>query len=209
MLSPKLSGVRLIGSAAVLLSASFVPFAASAQSQSDNTSVADAARRAREQKKAAAKPVRTLTNDDLPAAPADAVRPAAAPTPATEATASGEQGKSETATTSRPVGSEPTAEADAAGKRAETEAALKRVKAELAQAQGELDVLQRKAALDSDSYYSKTDYARDSEAKARLDADAQQINDKKAQVDNLKAKIAALQAELGEAAEADKPAQPL
>jgi hypothetical protein len=107
------------------------------------------------------------------------------------------------------VGSEPSAEADAAGKRAETEAALKRVKAELAQAQGELDVLQRKAALDSDSYYSKTDYARDSEAKARLDADAQQINDKKAQVDNLKAKIAALQAELGEAAEPDKPAQPL
>jgi len=44
--------------------------AAPAQSQDGSApSVAEAARRAREQKKTAAKPVRTLTNDDLPAAP--------------------------------------------------------------------------------------------------------------------------------------------
>src|SRR6266404_5260291 len=44
--------------------------AALAQSQSDSApSVAEAARRAREQKKHDAKPVHTFTNEDLPAAP--------------------------------------------------------------------------------------------------------------------------------------------
>jgi hypothetical protein len=63
--------------------------------------------------------------------------------------------------------------------------------------------------LDSDAFYAKTDYARDTEGQARLDTDAQQVNNKKSQVNDLKAKVAALQAELGEAAEADKPSQPL
>src|SRR5260370_2948749 len=55
-----------------------------AQSQSDPApSVAEAARRAREKKKENAKPVRTLTNDDLPAAPAgDVANGAVSPTPA-------------------------------------------------------------------------------------------------------------------------------
>jgi hypothetical protein len=66
MLSPKPSKVSLIGSAALLVSLGLWPFLASAQSQGDSSSVADAARRAREQKRAAAKPARTLTNDDLP-----------------------------------------------------------------------------------------------------------------------------------------------
>jgi len=206
MLSLKLSQVPLIGSAALLLSLGLLPFAASAQSQSDNSSVADAARRAREQKKAAAKPARTLTNDDLPAAPAERAQPAVAPTDAAEPAANSDQAKPEgeaAAPAKAPV------PADSGGKkRAETEAALKRAKAELAQAQSELDVLQRQAALDSDTYYSKTDYARDTDGKARLDADAQQVNDKKSRVEDLKAKVVALQAEVGETAESDKPAQP-
>ena len=61
-----------------------LPSATWAQSQSDSApSVAEAARRAREKKRENAKPVRTLTNDDLPAAPAgDAVTGTATPTPA-------------------------------------------------------------------------------------------------------------------------------
>ena len=98
--------------------------------------------------------------------------------------------------------------AGAQKKKAEIEAALKLAKAELARAQSELDVLQRKSALDSDSFYSQTDYSHDTDGKARLDADAQQVNDKKSQVDELKSKVAALQAELGEASEPEKPAQP-
>ena len=209
MLSAKRLKVSLIGSGALLFSLSFWPFAASAQSQGDNASVADAARRAREQKRATSKPVRTLTNDDLPAAPAQPALPVAAATGAAEtpdadqAQASGEG----TAPAKAPPAVRPGGEPDA--KRAEREAALKRAKADLAEAQGQLDVLQRKAALDSDTFYSKTGYASDSEGKERLDAEAQQISDKKSQVDDLKAKVVALEAELGQAAEPDKPAQPL
>jgi|KBSSwiStaDraftv2_1062776.scaffolds.fasta_scaffold254050_2 hypothetical protein len=208
MSSLKLSTFRLIGSA-VLLSSCLLPLAASAQSQSDNTSVADAARRAREQKKNATKPARTLTNDDLPAAPAATAPPVVAP--ATESTAASDQSKPEEpgAPLKAAAPAEPAAQAGTASKRrVEAEAALKRAKAELTQAQGELDVLGRKAALDSDAYYSKTDYARDTEGKARLDADTQQVNDKKSQVDVLKAKVAALQSELGQASDPERPAQP-
>src|SRR4030095_7042156 len=74
----------LAGSAAALLSLGILPGMATAQSQGDNTSVADAARRAREQTKKAAKPTRTLTNDDLPAAPPASPQSASAPTGAAE-----------------------------------------------------------------------------------------------------------------------------
>jgi glucose/arabinose dehydrogenase len=203
MLFPKFSFERalLSASAALLL---FLP-TAGAQSQSDNTSVAEAARRAREQKKNAAKPVRTLTNDDLPAA---SPSPAAVSAPAADAATSG--GAQPEAGKAAPAKAEPTGQTEESSKkRARMEAALAQAKAEFVRAQGELDVLERKAVLDSDAFYAKTDYARDTEGQARLDTDAQQVNNKKSQVNDLKAKVAALQAELGEAAEADKPSQPL
>jgi hypothetical protein len=206
MLSLRPSTLRLTGWAAVLLSASFLPSAVPAQSQSDNTSVAEAARRAREQKKNQTKPTRTLTNDDLPSAPATSAQPVAAAAVADQANAPAKDQAKPAGEAAPSEGAR--AEADAAGqKRAQTEAALKRAKAELAQAQSELDVLQRKAALDSDAYYSTADYARDTEGKAKLDANAQQVNDKKSQVEELKTRVAALQAELGETPEPEKPAR--
>jgi hypothetical protein len=196
----------LTGSAAAALSFGILPSMATAQSQGDNASVADAARRAREQKKNAAKPARTLTNDDLPAAAPDGPQSASAPAGARE-DAKPDQAKPGDGSPGVP--DQATAPADALKKKTEAEAALKRAKAELAQAQGELDILQRKAALDKDSFYSQTDYARDTEGQAKLDSDGQQVNDKKAQVDDLKARIAALEAQIGESAEPEKPAQPL
>lgn len=192
-----------------LLPLTLLPGKAAAQSQSDATSVADAARRAREQKKNVPKPARTLTNDDLPATP-PASQPAAAPAGSTESAASDQANtESETATPAKaPAAETATPAASEQKKRAEIEAALKRAKAELAQAQSELDVLKRKSALDSDSFYSQTDYSRDTDGRARLDAEAQDVNDKKSQVDELKSKVAALQTELGGAVEPDKPAQP-
>jgi len=202
MLSAKPSKLSLIGSAALLVSLGLGPFLAGAQSQGDATSVADAARRALEKKKAAAKPVRTLTNDDLPSLPAE---PRASAAPAGEAADAGQ-------TKPEQGGAAPLAPAEAEAaktKRAKLEADLKEAKAELTEAQGELDVLQRKAALDSDVFYSKTGYASDSEGQARLDAEAQQVAEKKRHVDDLKAKLAALEAALGQAAEPEKPARPL
>jgi len=74
---------------AALIATAIIPLAARAQSQDSQTqSVADAARRAREQKKAADKqPSPVITNDTLkPAAPvADAPPPAPALTQSSEA----------------------------------------------------------------------------------------------------------------------------
>jgi len=204
MWSAKPSKVPLIGSAALLISLGLAPFLASAQSQGDSASVADAARRAREQKRAAAKPARTLTNDDLPSRLAEPAAPAAA-RPGAEQAADAGQAKAEEGGAAPVAPSEPGAEAEAAKKkRPKIEAALKQAKAELSEAQGELDVLERKAALDSEVFYSKTGYASDSEGKARLDAQAQQVGEKKRQVEDLKAKLAALEAALGQAADPEK-----
>jgi len=178
----------LVAFAAACLLLTGLSSATRAQSQADSApSVAEAARRARAKKKENAKPARTLTNDDLPAAPAgDVANGAVAPT----ANEGGEK--------------KPTAAANdeqAKQMTAENAAALERAKKLLATALSELDIMQRKAALDSDSYYSKTDYESDKEGKANLDAEAQQISDKKQAVEELKARVAELQALVGDEAE--------
>jgi len=140
-----------------------------------------------------------LTNDDLPAAPAgDVANGAVSPTPAVN----GDQA----ATPAANQGGEkkPTAAANddqAKRKQAENAAALERAKKQLATVLSELDIMQRKVVLDSDSYYSKTDYESDKEGKANLGAEAQQISDKKQAVEELKARVAELQALVGDAAE--------
>jgi hypothetical protein len=175
-----------------------------AQSQEGSgTSVAEAARRAREKKKNATKPVRTLTNDDLPEAPAVSSQGNREANPAS----TDEPG----ATATRDAGRAPETPASgeqAKQKKAENAAALERAKKELAQAEKELDVMQRKAALDSDTYYSKPDFASDKEGKANLDAEAQQISDKKQSVEMLKARVAELQALVGEPASAEPDKNP-
>lgn len=179
-----------------------------AQSQDSSApSVAEAARRTREQKKSTAKPVRTVTNDDLPAAP-----------PAGSSAGSAQRAPANTAEAGAPstdgAGTAPTTPASdeqaAKQKKTESAAALERARKELAVAEKELDVMQRKAALDADSYYSKPDFANDKDGKANLDAEAQQINDKKQAVDGIKARVAELQALVDEEppAEPDKNAPP-
>jgi hypothetical protein len=168
-----------------------------AQSQSDSApSVAEAARRAREKKKENAKPVRTLTNDDLPAA--DAATGTATPTPA----AKGEDAVAPAANDDGEKRPPASANDEKAKLRKEyNAAALERAKKQLAQLLSELDIMERKAVLDSDSYYTKTDYASDKEGKANLDAEAQQISDKKQAADELKARVAELQAMVGDSTE--------
>jgi hypothetical protein len=171
------------------------PGMALAQSQDASApSVAEAARRAREQKKTAAKPVRTLTNDDLPAAPVSGANAAEAQVNPAKAEDNSAATSDANQAQTNPVSDEKTRE-----KNAENAAALEHAKKELAQAEHELDVTQRKAALDSDAYYSKTDFANDKNGKANLDAEAQQISEKKQAVETLKARVAELQALVGEA----------
>jgi hypothetical protein len=117
-------------------------------SQQSGDAVADAARKAREQKKNEAKPKKVFTNDDVAPAP-PTTPPATAPT-STDA----KEGDSKTAKTSD------AAAADAKGDKApdNSEAGWRKrfaeQRAKISQAEQELDVLQREAQKLQTQYYS-------------------------------------------------------
>src|SRR5258707_7713017 len=191
-------------STAVLLGSVFSG-AAFAQSQPDTApSVAEAAKRAREQKKNATKPVRTLTNDNLPAASSAASSDIATPAPKTNADG--------TVPSAAPDASAPKAGTPGAAAKNEDAEKQKKVnlalldgaKKQLASREHELDVLQRKLVLDSDAHFSKGDIAGDTAGQSTLDEDNQLIGEKKRSIEAVKAKIAELIALLG----ADAPAEP-
>jgi hypothetical protein len=171
---------------ATLLAALVLPATAIAQSQSDQ-SVADAARRAREQKKTQPKPVKVVTEDDIPARiPASAVQPAAQPGQAATPAPDG----STPAQPAAPAG-KPAVPKDAAAKAAQ-DAEIAALKESIAKAQEDVDVFTRSLALGQDSFLSNPDYAHDTAGKAKLDNLKQQISDKQDALAQLKTKLAAL-----------------
>ena len=174
----------------VVLSAALLAAAPFAQSQ-DTQSVAEAARRARAQKKSAEKPPKVITDETLDVKKGD-VQSAAA-----------EQlkilGSPETPA-QPPAGPAGGAAANAASQDSKTSddkarAALKErvaLKEKIKEAQSDLDLLQREYQLDQDSFYSSPDYANNTSGKEKLDAMKQQISDKQQELEQLKAKLAAL-----------------
>ncbi|HYL86656.1 MAG TPA: hypothetical protein VE263_20695 [Candidatus Angelobacter sp.] len=154
-----------------------------AQSQ-DSQSVAEAARRAKEQKKPPAKPAKVITEDDVkPASPAGATTAA---TPAAATSAQAAAGANSTAMQTPSDGQK--------GPEPKEVAALKE---QLKQALSDLDLLQRQLRLDQDVVYSKTDYASDKAGIAKVEDEKQQVSGKQQDVDALKAKLADLLKSLG------------
>jgi len=169
----------------VVLSLALLPAAVFAQSE-DAPSVAEAARRAREQKKTQAKPAKVITEDDVKPvarpnsatpAPPEAATASAAPAPPASSTAS-------TASSSSPA-------PDAKDQKDSKE--VTELKAQIKQVQGDLDLLQREQSLEQDKYYSNTDYLHDTAGKAKLEALKQQVSDKQQELEHLKTRLAALQ----------------
>ena len=164
-------------------------------------SVAEAARRVREQKKNS-KPARVITEDDLyrkPVRPDEAVN------------VIGSEPKQSPASGGTLA---PAAPADKVAGRKLREAAkltdeIARVKEKVDSAQKDLDLLQRQLALDSEAFYSQTGFASDASGQAKLDNEKQQISDKQQELDNLKSHLATLEEELArtkpEAPEATPP----
>jgi hypothetical protein len=68
------------------------------------------------------------------------------------------------------------------------------IQAELDGAEQELKVMQREFDLDQNAYYSKTNYAADIAGKAKIDAEAQQVQYLQSEVDRLKGKLSASKA---------------
>jgi len=179
-------------------------------SQSQQSSVADAARRAK-QKKNSAKGSKVIDDDNLSSnlktggADVTNVGASAAATanPATETdaaakpgSAAGDQGASKEAEQGATKQDEQGAAKADDQDVAEQDAQIAKVKALLAQTERELDLLKRGFALDSEAYYSKSDYSTDKAGKAKIDGEQQQIADKQQELDGVKARLAALQEQL-------------
>ncbi len=172
----------------VVLSATLLPAAAFAQSQ-DTQSVAEAARRARAQKKNTEKPAKVITDETLDVKKGDVQ------------SATAEQlrmpGSPETQAQPAPTNA-PSSAVQSEKKASEDEKLAKKIAAlqeQIKQAQDDLDLLQREQSLEQNNYYSKTDYAHDTAGKVKLDALKQQISDKQQDVDALKTRLAALLAQ--------------
>jgi hypothetical protein len=192
---------------AALIVAAVIPLTARAQSQDSQTqSVADAARRAREQKKAASKqPAPVITDDTLkPSAPAaqGANAPDAAPAPPAQPAADSSRAPE---TNAVPSSGSPAENAD---KKTTDSAEVAREKQQLAEAQKEFDLLQREFSLEQDNLYAKTNYASDTAGKAKLDDLKQQLTDKQQSLEALKARVAALLGSGGDTAPARPPSPP-
>src|SRR5258708_36084180 len=167
----------------VTLAVTLLPPVAFAQSQ-DTQSVAEAARRARAQKKNSEKPSKVITDEtldvkkrDVQSATAEQLRmPGSPETPA------------------QPAADTP---ANPASEDEKSRALLKQrvaLKGKIKDAQSDLDLLQREFQLDQDTFYSSPDYSNNTSGKAKLDAMKQQISDKQQELDRLKAQLAALPA---------------
>lgn len=185
---------------AALLAAPFALAPCSvAQSQDDSSqSVAEAARKAKERKKAAPKEGRVITEDTLSLRPASADASGAPPAGTVVTTNTG--GAAETAA---PAAADAKSEASKTGDATKDKSAASdgakekqrqvaeatKAKELLAEAQAAVDLLKRKLALDSDSFYSNPEHARDADGKAKLDELKGLISEKQLSVDDLKNKL--------------------
>jgi hypothetical protein len=189
------SSLRMI---AALLGVGFcLPMATVAQSQdaqsqpsaSSDASVADAARRKRDEKKNAAKSTKVITDDDLDRHEFKPVKGGFNVGSAPQLETGLPNAEAVAADESADLASDEEAQKEAAAQDAD----IAKVKSQLAQGEKDLDVSRRQFALDQDSYLSNADYAHDTAGKSKLDNEKQQIHDKQDENERLKTRLAALE----------------
>ena len=180
---------------AALVTAALLPAAAWSQSQ-DSQSVAEAARRTREQKKAKAAAAKVITDETLDVKKGD-VQSAVAEVPkipgAPDSSAQSARGAAN-GPAANAGNSSPAAKSEKDEKLRKELAAMQE---QLKTALTDLDLLRRENRLDQDTFYSKPDYGSDAPGKQKLEDEKQHIADKQQEVENLKAKIADLEKSLG------------
>jgi len=187
---------------AILTGAAVLPLTVLGQSQ-DQPSVADAARRAREQRKAAAKqPSPVITDDTLKrSAPSDqdatapaAQQPSGAATGSAHAAAqpSPDAASAPNGNAAAALAEKPGAAGGDTDQKTQVSAEMAALKQQVEEAQKGLELVQREFALQQDTYFSNPDHARDTAGKAKLDGTQQQVADKQQEVNALKAQLATL-----------------
>jgi hypothetical protein len=175
---------------AILAAGALLPAVVSAQPQ-DSQSVAEAARRARAQKKTIDKPpTKVITDDNLVVKKGD-VQSAAAEVPKMPGSEETPAQPASGDTSANSPGSQNASDDEKARALLKQRVALKE---KIKDTQSDLDLLQREFQLDQDAFYSRPDYANNTSGKAKLDAMKQQISDKQQELDRLKADLAALPA---------------
>jgi hypothetical protein len=156
---------------------------------SASTTLADAAKRARDAKKDQAKPAQVWDNDTVPKASG-------------QISVVGEAPATADADNAAPGAAAP-GDNSANGAPAKTEGsgALKSqisdAKDKLATIKTDLDLLERTNTLDSQMYYGKPDYQTDTDGAAKLKAEQDSIAAKQQEMDDQQKKIDDLEAELG------------
>jgi uncharacterized coiled-coil protein SlyX len=167
---PSIKMLRSLALLVVAVSCFSIPLAAQ-----DAPSVAEAARRSREQKQTSAKPARVVDNDTLPPSAATPASPAPAPAaPASDSAAQPADVKA----------------GSAAGDTAENKEKVDSLKQQIAERQQSVDLLQRELALEQDNFYKQPDHQRDKTGKAKLDSIETDLSQQQADLAALKAKLA-------------------
>lgn len=154
-----------------------------AQQQAD--SLAEAARRTREEKKEQAKPAKVWDEDNIPKKPGDL----------------NVVGQSAPGADNNPPPSAPAAGAVKSGGKSgkdmkALQASLASAKERLQSLKTDLDILKRTYDLDSQMYYGKPNYAADPDGAAKLAGEKSQIDAKQQEVDAAQKKVDDLEAEL-------------
>lgn len=163
--------------------------AASARPQ--ETSLGDAARKAREQKKAPPKDAKVWDNDTISQTTGriSVVGQTESPSAATEA-------KPAAAADKAAAPAEEKAPQVTAGEKTALEAELAAAKDQLATVKTDLDILQRKSVLDRQAFYGRTDSASDKAGAAALQDEQGQIDAKQQEVADAQKKVDELQEKL-------------
>ncbi len=159
-------------------------------------SIADAARLNREQKKSTPKSSTVITNDTLSPSPTPSTTAA---TPATGAppAAAASSNSGQTPAPAESVASKPVAQPELSKEDAEKlKAEIATIKQELKDKQSEVDLLQRLLNLDREALLSKPDPAQDTNSKAKIDTEQQELNQKTEEFEKLKAKLLSIAPEL-------------
>src|ERR1700693_1994211 len=183
---------------ALMMAASWLP--ASAQQQS----LADAARRAREQKKEAPPAKRVYTNDDIPApglaavSVVGSVAPSAGGGDTTTAGGAADQTAGSAAAGAKPAEKEKSSSEDEAAWRKK----FSELRAKIAGDEKEIDIMQRELNLQRQQYYSdpnvamREQYTYPAGSGGDINDTVKKIDDKKKELDALKQQLSELEDDL-------------
>jgi hypothetical protein len=153
--------------------------------QDDSPSVAEAARRARQQKQDAAKPAHVIDNAAIPPSPAASN---SAPAPAPPASHANSAKPAESASASAEAPKQDPDNGDDEKQKAEIDA----LKKEIADKLAKVTLQQRDTALAQDTFLSNPDHDHDKAGKEKIDSMQSDLNQLQAELNELQVKLAAL-----------------